>query len=133
MKALRAELENLPQPAPPPCLDTAVMVRIADLEGRRAAGADERRRAAAAATHRHRRAWAVSLSGAAAAVGALAYMAVEGAVGLPIASRLTTFPGAPLAMPAASPAVLVMATGLVLYVAGLVAPARHSPLRRPPG
>lgn len=114
--ALAADLAGLPQPAPPPDLAAAVMARIERM--------DEAHTTAVASmpgtAPRHAAgdwpAWATTIGGL--AVGLAVYWAPPGgatASGNWMTISLT-------AMPSTSAWALVLAAGLVLYVAGLFAP-----------
>jgi len=136
MNELEFELKRLPEPALPAGLTAGITARIARLDEERAAGAGEPPRVARAQSGRDRLAWAAALVGVAIGLGAQAYRLVLGEATLDLISpRISGGMNGVVEMLPASPAVAVLAAGLLLYLVGLFAPLRgtghaHSQVNR---
>ena len=125
-KALDSELSRLPEPAPPATLRAVIMARTGQ-HGEKRATASGPAEGSPAKTRTERRAWAALLAGVTIALGAQAYRLVVGESTLHIISPLLRGGTEGLLdMPHVSPAVLVLAAGLLLYLTGLVAGASDS-------
>lgn len=120
---LDSELNRLPEPAPPAGMAAAIMSRTAHHEEKRPVASRESPRVAPAKAQKSDwRAWTVLLAGVAVGLGAQAYRLLAGESTLHLTSPFLRGGMEGLVeMPHASPAVLVLAAGLLLYVAGLFA------------
>ena len=129
MNGLESDLKRLPEPALPEGLSAAITARIEAL-----AGVEEEHTAAAGerpvvAAHAGRDvfAWALALAGVTVGLGAHAYRLVVGEATLDITS-LRIGPGIDgglnglVEMLPTTPGVAILATGLLLCLAGLLAP-----------
>lgn len=110
-EALDSALSQLTSPEAPQAMATVIMARTAQLE--------ERPTFQEVEVRRDRRAWAALLAGGAIGPGALVYrwLAGESAFSF-MTSPLGGLQGI-LTMPSLTPAVLVLAASLILYLAGL--------------
>ena len=124
-KALDSELSCLPEPAPPDTLAAVIVARTVRHDEKRAAASRDASRVSPAKTRSDRPAWAALLAGVTISLGVEAYRLLVGESTLHLASPLLRggMEGL-IEMPHASPVVLVLAAGLLLYVAGLFAPPR---------
>lgn len=125
MNALESDLTRLPEPAVPAGLAAGINARIARLDAQRAATASEPSRLDAADSRRDRLSWTVALVGATVGLGAQAYRMLLGEATLDLTSlRISGGLGSVIEMPPLTPATAVLAAGLLLYLAGLLAPIR---------
>ncbi|MEN8377066.1 MAG: hypothetical protein ABFS34_16705 [Gemmatimonadota bacterium] len=122
MNSLESDLTRLPEPESPAGLSAGVMARIARLEKERTVGAGEPPRVAVTKAGRERLAWAAALAGVTAGLGAQAYRLFVGEATFQLTSlRISGGMQGIIEMPPASPAVAVLAAGLLLYLGGLFA------------
>ena len=120
MDDLTPLLSRLPEPAPPATLRATVMARIE----REAAQHSPRAEASAPVRQgRDRPAWLWTVVGAAVVLGVLVAGWVETGA-LPGVTLARTGFGSPLVMPGVGPASMILGAGLLLYLAGLLAPLR---------
>jgi hypothetical protein len=122
--ALETGLAGLPEPAVPDGLTTAVMARIARVgDARERAVAEGAQRAE---TRSVRRAGWWALAGQAAGLAALAFLAVRGGVPPDLTSpRIGLDTSSVVPLPEGTLTWIVLATGFLLYIAGLFAPLRR--------
>ena len=123
--ALTTNLPALPQPVPPPYLSTVVLARIAQLDHTHSNDASVMREKSAPSSTREWPAWTTSLGGIAA--GLVIVLSMPPAVVVPIdlaSPRVGGFTTGLVPMPSTTMGAVVLAAGLVLYVAGLFAPFR---------
>ena len=130
--ALTTDLPALPQPAPPPYLAAVVLARIAQLDPpslpleKRSFGetdASVMRETRAPSSTREWPAWATSLGGIAAGLVMVLSMLPDVVVPIDLASpRVGGVTAGLVPMPSTTTGTVVLAAGLVLYVAGLFAP-----------
>ncbi len=120
---LTADLQALAQPAPPPELASVVLARIARIDQDLAAPAAARPEARARASIGDWSVQAAALGGLAAAVAIVMSMPPGGGLPAYIASpAVGGLTSGLVAMPSSGTYALILATGLMLYVAGLFAP-----------
>lgn len=120
--ALTTSLRALPMPAPPTYLAGAVLARIAQVDQADSAHAPTVRETRAPFSTRDWSAWPTALGGLAAGLAIVLSMP-QGGVPIDIASpRVGGLTSGLVAMPSTTTGALVLAAGLVLYVAGLFAP-----------
>lgn len=117
---LHASMTHLREPAPPPTLKATVMARIAREADREPA--DAAAEAASAKRRRERPMWLWTFAGLVVVLCASAYAWLEGGL-LPdlISPRMA---GGLASIPTQGPAALILALGLLVYMAGLLAPLR---------
>ena len=115
-----ALMKHLDEPAPPASLRANVMARIArDVDRRHSATAD----GAARVPRRESSVWLRMLAGLAVVLSANVYAWLDaGSLSTFIAPRIG--PASPALIPMEGPAALVMGLGLLIYLAGLLAPLR---------
>ena len=122
MSTLESELKRLPEPALPAGLAERINARIAFIEEAPAPGISEPSRTVPAETSRDGLAWALALTGMAVGVGAFVYRLITGETAIDLVSPRTGGGlGGVVDMLPATPAVVVLAAGLLLYLAGLLA------------
>jgi hypothetical protein len=127
MNALESDLKRLPEPPFPKGLAADISARIARLDEERAADASEPPRVAVAEARRDRLAWVVALVGVTVGLGAQAYGLVVGEATLDLTSlRISGGMDGIDEMLPESPAVAVLAAGLLLYLVGLFASLRRT-------
>ena len=132
-REMGSALADRPEPALPQDLAATTMARIARLEDEQTVPVRDGSKSAEAAVGGNRRAWVWVLAGHAAGLGALAFLVLTGgSVPDVTSSRISGGMGSLVNTPQSAPVALVLATGLLLYVAGLFAPLR-SRGRRPLG
>ena len=129
MTSLESDLKQLPEPAVPEGLAAGVTARIARIDldpGEARTPRAGRAQMTAAEARRDRLAWAAALVGLAVSLGAQVYRVAVGEVTL--GTSLQTIGGIAglVEMLPASPAVGVLAIGLLMYLAGLFAPMRST-------
>lgn len=124
-RSLDAALTRLPDPAPPIGLAAGTMARIARLDD--GPGAHRRREVPATAARTDRLAAIRAILGQAAGVAALGYVTLASGLA-PVPPRIGGLASL-VPMPATAPLALVLAAGLLLYVAGLFAPLQLQRLR----
>ena len=123
--ALTTNLSGLPHPAPPPHLAAVVLARIAQLDHTHSTDASVMRERRAPSSTREWPAWATSLGGIAA--GLVIVLSMPPGVVVPIDLASPRAGGLTIGlvpMPSTTTGAVVLAAGLVLYVAGLFAPFR---------
>jgi hypothetical protein len=124
MNTLESELKRLPEPRAPEALSARVMARIAQVDAERAAAAAASAPAPVEPA-RDRLAWALLLSGFVVGLGAQTYRLVVGEGRLDLmAPRIRGGVEGMLQMVPATPAVVVLAVGTLLYLAGLFTSSR---------
>ena len=130
MNTLESDLKHLPEPALPEGLSANITARLANLDEEGIAGASKPVRIASIKATRDRLAWTAALVGLTVGVGAQAYRIAVSAMTLDLTSlriiresELISWlmDGAP-----PSPAVAVLAVGLLLYLIGIFAPLRRT-------
>jgi hypothetical protein len=134
MNTLESDLKHLPNPALPEGLSADIMARLANLDEEGIAGASKPARVASIKATRDRLAWTAALVGLTVGVGAQAYRLAVSAMTLDLTSlRISRgFELTPwlmdgvVEMLSPSPAVAVLAVGLLLYLIGLFAPLRRT-------
>ena len=121
--ALTTNLRALPSPAPPPYLAGAVLRRIAQIDQADSSHAPAMHEPRTAFSTRDWSAWPTALGGLAAGLAIVLSMPPDG-VAIDIASpRVGGLTAGLVAMPSTTQGALILATGLVLYVAGLFTPS----------
>jgi len=125
--ALTAGLSALPHPAPARDLTAAVLARIAQVDSTGIPHtAPTRPEATMPSVTRDWPAWATALGGIGAGFAMVLWTPLGGAAPMDIAwLRLPGMPSDPVAMFSTTPAALVLASGLALYVTGLFAQVRR--------
>jgi len=129
MTSLESDLTQLPEPTMPEGLAAGVTARIARIESDLVQAPP----VTAADTRRDRLAWTTALAGLAVSLGAQLYGFAIGETTLDLMSLRTVGMDGAAGMLPTSPAVGVMVVGLLLYLAGLFAPARSTGRRQPMG
>jgi len=130
MNTLESDLKHLPEPAVPEGLSANITARLANLDEEGIAGASKPVRIASIKATRDRLAWTVALVGLTVGVGAQAYRIAVSAMTLDLTSLgiIREFELISWLMDGAppSPAVAVLAVGLLLYLIGIFAPLRRT-------
>ena len=130
MNTLESDLKHLPEPALPEGLSANITARLANLDEEGIAGASKPVRIASIKATRDRLAWTVALVGLTVGVGAQAYRIAVSAMTLDLTSLriIREFELISWLMDGAppSPAVAVLAVGLLLYLIGIFAPLRRT-------
>jgi hypothetical protein len=123
---LKERLADLPEPTMPEGLAARTMARIARLEDEPATPASRSPEGGVLGVGGTGRAWALALAGHAVGFGALVFVLLTGGSS---ASDLTSSRigglGSLAGIPETAPVTLALATGLLLYLAGLFAPLRR--------
>ena len=134
-KALEIELHRQPEPAPPAGLAAAIIARTARLDDERATTSRDASWVAAIKARSDRRAWAAAIAGLAVGLGAQGYRLLSGESTLNLtSSRIGGGMDGVIELLHGGPAVVVLAAGLLLYLAGLFAllGTTEAPPARPP-
>lgn len=130
MNTLESDLKHLPEPAVPEGLSANITARLANLDEEGIAGASKPVRIASIKATRDRLAWTAALVGLTVGVGAQAYRIAVSAMTLDLTSLriIREFELISWLMDGAppSPAVAVLAVGLLLYLIGIFAPLRRT-------
>jgi len=130
MNTLESDLKYLPEPAVPEGLSANITARLANLDEEGIAGASKPVRIASIKATRDRLAWTAALVGLTVGVGAQAYRIAVSAMTLDLTSLgiIREFELISWLMDGAppSPAVAVLAVGLLLYLIGIFAPLRRT-------
>ena len=130
MNTLESDLKHLPEPALPEGLSANITARLANLDEEGIAGASKPVRIASIKATRDRLAWTAALVGLTVGVGAQAYRIAVSAMTLDLTSLgiIREFELISWLMDGAppSPAVAVLAVGLLLYLIGIFAPLRRT-------
>ena len=125
-ETLDSELTRLPQSEPPVWLAATIIARTAHHQQQPATANPESLAQKKTSSRRHP--WSMLLTGITLGLAALGYQYFTGELTLDLTRPLLSGGTKGLAqMPAPTPAVLVLAMGLLLYTAGLFAPARGGP------
>ena len=132
-KALDFELKRQPEPAPPAGMAAAIIARTARLDDDRATASRDASRVAAIKAGSDRPAWAAAIAGLAVGLGAQAYRLLSGESTLNLtSSRIGGGMDHVIEFLYGGPAVVILAAGLLLYLAGLFALLGETPPARPP-
>ncbi len=130
MNTLESDLKHLPEPALPEGLSANITARLANLDEEGIAGASKPVRIASIKATRDRLAWTAALVGLTVGVGAQAYRIAVSAMTLDLTSLriIREFELISWLMDGAppSPAVALLAVGLLLYLIGIFAPLRRT-------
>jgi len=123
-RALTDGLAALPQVAPPPDLADAVLARVARIEEGVPSPAASPPQAAVRSIARDWRTWATAAGGLAAALAIVLWTPFAGASPIDFAARNPWATASLVPMPSTTTGTLVLAAGLLIYVAGLFSPVR---------
>ena len=127
MNSIESELKHLPDPAVPEELAASISARIARLDEEQAAPTRESPRVAVAQAGRDRLALALAFLGATVGLGAQAYRLAVGEVSLDLLSpRISGGLDGIVEILPVTPALAVLAAGILLYLTGLFVPMRET-------
>lgn len=128
-ETLEIELRQLPEPAPQEGSAAAVLLRIERLDEDRDPAGSDAEQVAPSGSGRDWPAWATAAAGAGIGLGALAYGWIAGAATFDPAPPLVRFESrALLELPPSEPAVVALAAGVLLCIAGLFNSVRSARL-----
>ena len=126
-------MNRLPEPAPPVELAAVIIARTARLDEEGAAARRDPSRVDAAKTRSDRLAWAAVLVGVAVGVAAQVYGLFGGELTFDFTtSRIGGWTDGLGEVPRVGPVVMVLAAGLLVYLAGLFATVRGTGTPDPP-
>ncbi len=132
-KWLDSELSRQPEPSPPAGLSAAIMARTARLDEESPPASRDQSRIPVAEARSDRLSWAAALAGVAVGLGAHAYGLLSGEPILDLtSSRIGWGTNGLIEMLDAGPSVIVLAAGLILYLAGVFGPIHGAETSRPP-
>ncbi len=132
-KWLDSELSRQPEPAPPAGLAAAIIARTARIDEESAPASRLQSRVPVAIARSDRLSWAAALVGVVVGLGAQAYALLSGESTLDLtSSRIGWGTNSVLQMLDGGPSVIVLAAGLLLYLAGVFAPIHGTDTSSPP-